>query len=532
MSCFCKSDSSDYDRVLCHLTNDNFEYRTIDGSGNNIDNPTWGQAGTEFLRIGGPYYSDNISQPSVGPNAREISNIVFDQDESIPNSKNLSAYFWLFGQFIDHDITLVTEGDEPFNIQVPTGDPYFDPLSTGTQIIPFHRTQGATGTGTDPSNPRQHINNLSSYIDASNVYGNSEERNKYMRLFKDGLLLTTNDHLPPINNGTQNNAGSSLKGLFVCGDVRSNEHLGLTSLHTLFVREHNYWARQIKKFNFKHSCKELSDEEIYQRAKIMVEAEIQCITYRDFIPELLGNNNLFKKMDYDNTINTQIVQSFAVAAYRLGHSLVSSKIERLNKCGKPIYEGNTLLRDIFFCPSKLCNEGGIEPILRGFANVASEELDAKVINDLRNFLFGEPGQGGLDLAALNIQRGRDHAIPNFAQARSDLGLPPKTVISSDPAVNQSLIDAYGPGLNGCDLWVCGLAEDKINNNALLGETFATIVEDQFSRIKRGDRFWYQNRLPSVIVELIEKTTLTDIILRNTSIKNIQKDVFHLPGECN
>jgi hypothetical protein len=61
---------------------------------------------------------------------------------------------------------------------------------------------------------------------------------------------------------------------------------------------------------------------------------------------------------------------------------------------------------------------------------------------------------------------------------------------------------------------------------MVGETFATILKDQFERVRDGDRYWYQNRgLNSMQLDMIENTLLSDIIRRNTSIESIQQNVF-------
>lgn len=505
-------------KELCHGC---YEYRNADGSYNNEDNPEWGKSNTVFGRaLGKPFYKDGISEPVENTNAREISNLIFGQDELI-KEKGISAFFWLWGQFVDHSVTLTEEGTEKFDIKVPKGDIYFDPKYTGTKVIPMTRSQPAHGTGDSIENPRQQINTMSSYLDAANVYGNSEERLKYIRTHRHGKMKNSGDLLPPMNNGQQKNAGG-VNGFFVCGDLRANENLGLTSIHSVFVREHNHWAEII--YNERPS---LSDEEIFQRAKILVEAEIQAITYNEWLPILIGKlavNNLPK--EYDNLVNSQINDIFSTAAFRFGHTMVSPEVLRLNECGCPIYEGNLDLRSSFFAPYLICNEGGIDPILRGFGKSESEKFDSKVINDLRNFLFGKPGDGGLDLAAINIQRGRDNGLPSFNQTRQKFGLKPISDfndISDDAEVVKGLEDAYKLNREKCDLWVCCLAEKRYKG--LVGETIFKILEDQFKRMKAGDRFFYEWRLPKILVNVVNETKLSDIIRRNTKIKNIQDNVF-------
>jgi hypothetical protein len=174
---------------------------------------------------------------------------------------------------------------------------------------------------------------LSPFIDASCVYGSTVNRNHYLRAYKNGLLKMSQGGYLPVNDGTQSNEGSPLQGLFVAGDIRANEHIGLTIMHTLFVREHNYWAKEIKK-----CYPSLCDEVLYQKARIIVEAEMQAITFNEFLPLLLGKCNVKKYDGYDDTVNPHVSNLFSVVCYRL-HSLIPSKI--LN---------NVSLKDLFFNP--------------------------------------------------------------------------------------------------------------------------------------------------------------------------------------
>ena len=78
--------------------------------------------------------------------------------------------------------------------------------------------------------------------------------------------------------------------------------------------------------------------------------------------------------------------------------------------------------------------------------------------------------GGLDLAAINIQRGRDHGLPDYNQARVDFGLAPVAVfsdITSDAAMQAELQSLYG-SVNDVDVWIGALAEDHLPG-AIVGE---------------------------------------------------------------
>ena len=99
---------------------------------------------------------------------------------------------------------------------------------------------------------------------------------------------------------------------------------------------------------------------------------------------------------------------------------------RFQKNGKVSPYGHLLLREGFFKPERVTEEGGLEPILRGSVKQPSQEIDTKIVDELRNFLFLNKGVG-LDLAAINIQRGRETGIPDYNSVRKALGLKSKTI---------------------------------------------------------------------------------------------------------
>lgn len=503
-----------------------FHFRTIDGSHNNHENPAWGSANTELLRLTTVDYADGISAPAGKnrPGARNISNICSAQYESNPNGLKASDFLWQWGQFLDHDIDLTPTIDPPevLDIPVPVGDPQFDPFGTGNVSIPFDRS-----FYTIVNEVRQQINEITAFIDASNVYGSDEQRALELRtLDGTGRLRTSAGGFLPYNvNGFPNAPSAEDPSFFLAGDFRANEQIGLTAMHTLFVREHNFWARKFKKLS-----RRASGESIYQLSRAMVIAEMQAITFNEFLPVLLGANALAPYRGYRANVNPGIANIFSTAAYRLGHSMLPDKILRINQSGLPISAGHLPLANAFFNPRELIDQGGIDPVLRGLASQVAQDIDPYIGDGVRNFLFGPPGAGGFDLASLNIQRGRDHGLPSYNQTRFDLGLPSVTSftdISSIEEVQNNLELAYG-SVDDIDIWVGGLAEDHVPG-ALVGETFSTILKDQFERLRDGDRFWYERYFPRYLVRYVKRQTLAKIIRRNTDIgSEIRKNVFIVP----
>jgi hypothetical protein len=505
-------------------------FRTIDGTDNNRNDTQMGAAGTPLLRLVAAAYGDGISALAGDdrPGAREISNVVAAQSESIPNRRRVTDYLWQWGQFVDHDIDL-TDGVAPAEaaaIQIPAGDPWFDPDGTGTVTMSFNRSIYDPDSGTDADNPRQQLDEITAWIDASNVYGSDSERAAALRtLDGTGRLAVSDGNLLPFNVDGFPNAGGPSASLFLAGDVRANEQVGLTAMHTLFVREHNRLAAQIAGQN-----PQLNGDQVYQRARQIVGALIQKITYDEFLPALLGPRALRPYNGYHPTVDASIANLFSTAAYRFGHSALSPTILRVNRQGHEIAAGHLPLQSAFFAPQKIIDEGGIAPILRGLARQACQAVDPFVVDDLRNFLFGPPGAGGFDLVSLNIQRGRDHGLPSYNETRRALGLDAAADfadISSNPQIQQRLAAAYDD-VEQVDLWVGGLAEDPLPR-ALVGELVFVIVRDQFEALRDGDRLWYQRVLPPQVLREVESTKLADVIRRNTGIRGeIQDDVFHLP----
>ena len=496
------------------------EIQSLDGKGNNRAHPAWGSANQSFLRLSKAAYADGVSSPSGTdrPNARALSNAFsVSPEDGVENNRDFSAFVYAWGQFIDHDLDLTGTASpkEAFPITVPAGDASFDPQSTGKMTIPLSRSAYASGSGI-----RQQVNSISAFIDGSQIYGVDSVRAAALRTFSGGRLKTSAGNLLPFNTSKLPNANDAHRvddaKLFLAGDVRANENPELISMHTLFVREHNRLAAQIAQRN-----PTFTDEQIFQQARRTVIAELQKITYEEFLPAILGRR-LRPYAGYNPAVNPGIATEFSSAAFRVGHSMIGDDIEFLNNDGEEIREA-IAFRDAFFDPT-IVSQTGIDPILKYLATDDAQEIDPMVVDDLRNFLFGAPGQGGFDLAALNIQRGRDHGLADYNTIRAAYGLPRVTrfdQITSDKTMQAKLSAAYG-NVNKIDLWIGGLAEDHLPGSSL-GATFTRIIVDQFTRLRDGDRFWYQN-LPHPIPGM-DRVSLANIIRLNTTVNKLQRNVF-------
>jgi len=517
-------------------------YRTVTGVGNNVANgsdaahPAYGVANAHLQRHGiASNYDDGISAPTAStpgsparPSAREVSNDLFQQVDSSGNPVNtvnsfgLSNFVPVWGQFLAHDMD-ITQGVLPpnappgtvlesENIPVPTGDPQFDPTSAGGKTLPMKRAVYDFDTGTSTTNPREQINQNTSFIDASQVYGSTQAVADSLRTLTGGRLKTdaTGLLLPPGNGAN-----------FLAGDSRVNENIQLTAMHTLFMREHNRLADQIAAAN-----PTMGDEEIFQRARRFVSAEMESITYNEFLPALLGGNALSTYRGYNAKTDPTVQAPHSVAAFRaIGHTLLSPTVHLIDANGVPT--GDVPLAAVFNNPNAF-RDAGLDPILKGEASSNAQQFDMKIPNDIRNLLFANQ-----DLPALDLQRDRDHGLGDYNSTRAAYGLPKVSSfaqITRDATVQQKLLSLYG-NVNNIDLFV-GLLAETPKPGHMMGTLLEKIEVDQFQRTRDGDRFWFENTKQPLSftrseLRTLENTTLADVISRNApGATHLQKNVFY------
>jgi hypothetical protein len=347
-----------------------------------------------------------------------------------------------------------------------------DPLESFNNdfgVLAFSRTPAAPGTGF--KTPRQQINTIDSFIDGSNVYGVSNSRLDWLRAGAAGdgdpanneaSLLLPNDYLPRSNaRPTVAAPPVDLMGALlatpekavVAGDVRANENVALTAIHTLFAREHNRIVASLGQSG-------LSAEDKFELARRVVGAEIEYITYNAFLPALGVQLDPFR--GYDPNANPSLENEFATVGYR-AHSMIHGEFEPTVPDGTYTSdqldrvfpaEGITVERNTdgtvtlviplvaAFGNPDLLEQVGEGPILQSLAEHQYKN-DEQIDNSLRSVLFQVPKPdstnpetcgapvisascfvGVADLGADDIQRGRDHGMPSYNGLRRAFGLAP------------------------------------------------------------------------------------------------------------
>ena len=488
------------------------QFRSIDGSNNNLADPAMNQTGTDFARVGPANFSDGISTMTPGPNPRDISNILVaqaDTGEDGPhltddNGVALSGMMYAWGQFVDHDLDLEKGGTATdISITVPADDQFLPPGST----IPLTRVAIDPATGV-PGHPATAINTITGWLDGSQVYGSNAATAASLRTADGHMKTSAGDNLPI----------DPQSGMFMAGDVRAQENPDLTALQTLFVREHNYQVDQLHK---EHP--NWGGDKLYEMAKAITTAEMVNITYSEFLPHLFGNDAIQPYHGYDPTVDARITEEFEGAAYRFGHSIVSDEISAISNIGA--FTSEQTLAESFFEDPAVFSATGADGLLRHLSGDLANPLDTHLVDGLRNLLFDPPD--GLDLAAINIQRAHDLGLGTLNQTREALQLTPYTSfdqITSDPETAAALEQAYG-SVDAIDLWTGGLAEDHVAGG-VIGPTFAQIIGDQFTALRDGDRYYFENQnFDRQTLNEIKGTTLSDLILRDTDTTAMQSDAF-------
>lgn len=440
------------------------------------------------------------------------------------------------------------KSDFLFVFKVPPNDPRVK----NRRCIDLFRSSAVCGSGMtsvlfDRIQPREQINQLTAYIDASQVYGYSYEFARDLRnLTTDDGLLRTGVNFPnqksmlPFASPTdgidcRRDVEESKMNCFTAGDIRANEQIGLTAMHTIWLREHNRIAKELKEVNL-----HWDGEQLYQEARKVVGAQMQVITFEHWLPIVLGEKGMQMMgpyMGYDPTVEATISNEFATAALRFGHTLINPILHRLNASFEMIENGHLELHRAFFSPWRLVYEGGVDPLMRGMFNTAAKlkKPSQNLNTELTEKLFFNAHAVALDLAAINIQRGRDHGIPAYNEYRVQCNLTAAQTFDdlrneiSDANIRMKLKELYGhPG--NIDLFVGGILEDQIDG-AKIGPTFRCILIEQFNRLRNGDRHWYEN--PSTFkpeqLSQIKMASLARVLCDNgDNITQITNNVFFLP----
>ena len=496
-----------------------------------------------------------------------------------------------------------------FNIPLLLTDPYgrFVPGANGfpqyvTSLVPLVTSPAApTADGLGTPIPLNAIRINHAFLDdiAHNAVPTSSTG---AALTPDGDGVP-NDIFQPRPAGTYDD--ELLARHFVTGDGRGNENIALTAVHTVFHAEHNRLADEIHFLingpdgvpggpigvltNAEATAWATTDgpsgwnygERLFQAARFVTEMQYQHLVFEEFARKLVPNIDPFVGDGINMQVNTNpaIAAEFAHQTYRLGHSMLNETIARTDAAGVPfdIPLLNGFLNPVEFNQGRLAGQRltaaqAAGAIFQGGTRQSGMAIDEFVTEAVRNRLLGLP----LDLAVLNIARGRSEGVAPLNEVRRQLYLR-----SGDPQMQPYLdwtdfgfaikhqeslpnfIAAYGihPSLNGLtsvedkrnaalalledpdfmfapaatsgvnriDLWMGGLAEQIAPFGGMLGSTFTYVFEHQLEDLQNADRFYYLERLDGLnLLAQMEGNSFAELIARNTALEGEGGDVFGRP----
>ena len=546
--------------ILCPFKNPlncdfNFPYRTLDGSCNNLRNPWLGKADTPYKRVLRPAYADGISEPRVSidgtelPNPRELTCGLHNEKYEIEPFVN--HIFMQWGQWVNHDVTsLAVSKDEEkdldicskckrtakcFPMQIMSNFTCNCIQQMSHKCIEFTRSTASFSDLQCKNFERAQINMQSSYLDGSSIYAVKQEENEKLRdrSFGKGRLLVTPGNLLPKNMKEKPSDCldfSPERRCFKAGDDRVNQNTALTTFHTIFVREHNRIADILSQLN-----PQWEDETVFQETRRIVGAQIQQITYNEYVPILLGHEtaaalNLIpgSKFVYNPDADPRIANEYAAAYGRFGHSMVRSQYSRVDDKYEASGMTAFMLRHAYFRANHIydTSQGGLESIVRGLIKDPAMKVDRWFTDELSKHLFETNDDLGrpfhFDLVSINIQRGRDHGVPGYTVFRDLCQLQPvRSWEDMAQFVHSDVVAIFKRAykfVEDVDLFSALVSEFKAEG-AIIGPTLTCLLGQQFSDLKFGDRYWFETSeqpgafTPAQLTEL-RKVTLGKLLCRN------------------
>ncbi|XP_072140538.1 chorion peroxidase-like [Dermacentor andersoni] len=540
-------------------------YSEFDGSCNNVAHPDWGESYACLRRLLEPAYRDGAGHIRTArsgaplPSARIVSTTIHTESET-PDRRR-SHMLMAFGQFFVHDVSLtptrplsrleINQGldttTDVLPIAIPPDDPFYGQFNQ-TQMA-FQRSLWCTRCR---SGYREQHNSRTSYIDGSQIYGVNEDAVRLLRAMKDGLLRSQSvngDTLLPVSMepAMDNCSHHGDSGMcFHAGDVRVNQNVGQVTMHTIWMREHNRIARKLQAVN-----PDWDDERLFQVTRRIVQGRLQHLVFGGWATTVLGEALTARYRlrprrrgytRYDPGVDATLLNEFAAAALRFGHTTVNRRFELLHANWTDA--GNERLAGRFFAPFPVVQslwDNLARGLMRQPMNAFSRHGDRALIA----MALSRPGDlFGVDLFATDIQRGRDNGIRPYADyvrlchglelaTFDDLhlkGLMPEDVARLFAKIYEDVRDV--------DLFSAAISEYPLAD-ASMGPTMACIVVDSLGRLKWGDRFYYEHGgqagsfTPGQLRTIRETTTLAKIVCENTEgTDTIQRHAFLLPGKQN
>ncbi|XP_063615885.1 chorion peroxidase-like [Penaeus indicus] len=468
------------------LCNDFLHYRSSDGTCNNLHKSTWGAAYKPYRRLAGYEYGDGISIPRKASDASELPNahLVSRTVDRLPSSPSSSSYLHkLFGLFVTLDLAatplVAAAEDETISccqksrddvtanvnskcasVSISAKDTFFSEFDQ--QCMEVVRSAPAQKC---ESGPRDQMNVATAYLDASTVYGSDQHTINSRRTFNKGHLhVTVTDE--------------SVDSQYL---ISQNIEALVKVIYHMVTRYHNNIADRLKETNV-----DWDDETLFQESRRIVVAQLQQVVYNEYLPKLLGPQAMTeyqltpltgtqRREDYSASKTIATSSEFETASLHLSQSQSPYLIE---------LEGKEIDIEKFL-------EFASVDVLRGLSrNDAGRLAFTKEITASHEPL-------GIDLLALNIQRGREHGLAGYMAVQAACKINDiNTFADLTNIMDQKVIDRLKSVYNDVrdiDLLIGGAFERPVPDGEL-GPTLTCVLAEQFSRIRQADRYWYETHV--------------------------------------
>ncbi len=516
------------------------QYRTLDGTYDELTCPSMGAAGRRFGRNVALDQAFPDLPNLMVPNPRVVSRELMTRDTFKPATiLNMLAAAWI--QFMVHDWFAHKRSSVDDGIEIPLapGDDWSDPKMKVPRSVPDPAPAGST-------RPPAYSNPNSHWWDASQVYGDEKNLCASLRSLSGGKLTLDPSGLLPVDPTT---------GLDHTG-FTDNWWIGLAMLHTLFAREHNYLCDQLAA---KHPT--WNDDQLYETAKLINSAILAKIHTIEWTPAILPNpiTQLAMHVNWSGVIDEDLQQVFKfIGEDELLGGIVGSHAEQF---GAPyslteefvaVYRMHPLLPDEIVFVSA-ANGAELErhelPDLAGRNTRAVVERIA--MKDLF-YSFGTTHPGAVtlhnypkhlqnltrddgehfDLASVDIIRDRERGVPRYNRFRQLVHKPPITSfeqLTDNPVWREEIRRVYDNNIDMVDL-MTGLYAEPLPAGFGFSDTAFRVFILMASRRLKSDRFFTDDFRPEIYtqfgIDYIKNTTMVTIISRHLpelapALKNVQ-----------
>src|SRR5437016_738892 len=507
------------------------KYRTYDGSHQDPTDPNMGRVGSRFGRNVAPDATAPEPMPEfMQPSPREVSTRLLSRDTFKPaTTLNLLAGCWI--QFQNHGWFGhgANDPDSVIEVPLPEGDDWPEDRMLVRATHP-DRTQ-MDGNGAAPT----YINTVTHWWDGSQIYGSDEERNRALRTGEDGKMILEDGRLP-------NEEEKKLDGVDLTG-FSDNYWIGLSLLHTLFVKEHNAICDYLK-----GSHPTWDDEKLFLTARLVNSALIAKIHTVEWTPGILANPVLERAMNANwygilprwvrqkfGHLGTEMIggvvgsdQAHHAAAYAITEEFIA--VYRLH----PLLPDDYVIRD--HRNGQLIEESGFDPI-QGHGTRPS--IDKWGMSNLM-YSFGVAHPGAItlhnhpralqnhvrltgervDIGTIDILRDRERGVARYNKFREKLRKPRVKRfedLTDNPEWAEQIRDVYDGEIDRVDLQV-GMLAEPLPPGFGFSDTAFRIFILMASRRLRSDRFFTNDYSPEVYtpegIDWVERNTMVDVLMRD------------------